>query len=366
MPKNATEEFLSDEEDEVGAVPVKDAPGMTETTFGDDGKPVSDYTTGDKIEPEKRVDLDADIEESFQPEPQPETAPEDKKNRAEERIRELNARKREAELEAQREREKLRRVEAELRRFQVATAQNLVSQYTKDIENAERAMKKAFEEQDTDAFLKAQKAILEAQGNLAQVKPLAEQGISEENSERPLNSSATQRTSDLPQAAKEWMSGKEAIIDNVKYRELPADKRKHLFPLRQEVFSTANQLRSEGFDPEDPAFYEELDIRLSNKFDFYDRLASDGIDGVDFSSEGTKNPSGETKKPQQSAKRVVPVAASSPGASYNAPKPKVKISKAQQLHWESSLLPRHLRMGLTKEQSWEEYKKLVEEHGGEE
>lgn len=121
-----------------------------------------------------------------------------------------------------------------------------------------------------------------AQNDLAKVQ--------EAKARAPKKSADTNEKKGPPEAQVEWMQGKEDLLLNDKYKQLPAEQRKVLLPIRQKVRSVYNELVQEGYDDSDPAFYEEADLRLSIAFpDTYDTFVSEGIDVVLSKSKSSKD-----------------------------------------------------------------------------
>jgi hypothetical protein len=157
----------------------------------------------------------------------------------------------------------------------------------------------------------------------------------------------------IPEAALDWSIGKEYLVNNNDYLSLPKEKRVKLSPLRSAVRALVPELTQEGFDVNDPTFYEELDIRLAAKFDFYDALANEGISVLDSNSETS---SGETVKPQVKTEKSKSIPVKSPSPSNSVSKhtgKQVRISKDEYSFWK-----RHLEHeGVTLEQYAEEKRK---------
>lgn len=135
-----------------------------------------------------------------------------------------------------------------------------------------------------------------------------------------------QNNSNVPPAAEEWLIGKEFLATNEAYVALPKEERAKAHKIRQAVKPLVQELLEEGFDPSDEIFYEEMDIRLEDKFSFYPELAFSNKEVLNSknsttsSEETIKTP---TKKPNKTATEK---AKSLPVSGTNPTSPKVSPS----------------------------------------
>jgi len=250
------------------------------------------------------------------------------KSRAQERIRELARQKDEALKEA-------KEAKARELNLQLGYAKQMSARYTNDISIFEKQLKEAMQENDADAFIAAQKALNEAQTSKQQLDRFLEdapkQTSQQTTPQERITSKDVQDKDNLPEVARNWLEMKSDYLDPDKYKALPLDIRKKILPIRQDTFKISNELRAEGYSPEDSSFYEELDLRLSLKHDIYDDLALLGLDVLDSNTEDTKksSSSGETLKPIEKAKKTtLPIAASvgSTSSSKSSKKGPLRVS----------------------------------------
>lgn len=250
------------------------------------------------------------------------------KSRAQERIRELARQKDEALKEA-------KEAKARELNLQLGYAKQMSARYTNDISIFEKQLKEAMQENDADAFIAAQKALNEAQTSKQQLDRFLEdapkQTSQQTTPQERITSKDVQDKDNLPEVARNWLEMKSDYLDPDKYKALPLDIRKKVLPIRQDTFKISNELRAEGYSPEDSSFYEELDLRLSLKHDIYEDLALLGVDVLDSNTEDTKksSSSGETLKPIEKAKKTtLPVSASvgSTSSSKSSKKGPLRVS----------------------------------------
>lgn len=269
-------------------------------------------------------DLPAPKETTKKAEPVKEVDPEEvkaQKSRAQERIRELARQKDTAIKEA----EESKKREAELR---MGYAKQMSARYTGDIAIFEKQLKEAMQENDADAFIAAQKALNEAQNAKAQLDRYLEdapkQAPQSTGSQKPITSKDVENNADLPEVARNWLEMKSDYLDTSKYKTLPLEIRKKVLPIRLSTFEISRELQKEGYSPEDSSFYEELDLRLSTKYDIYEDLALLGVDVLNSETEDTKksSSSAETLKPTEKAtkKTTLPVSTSVGSSSSSSAK----------------------------------------------
>lgn len=377
--KRETDEEISDflKDEDVG-----EEASSIEITFDDNGKIKHDWSPGNEkeyiqsFEDEKTKELDVEIDEDgIVSETKEEEEPkEEKPAKVEEpQKREKNARSyeriKELWSENKQYKTELEAKESQLLALQASVAKDMKARLEGDVERLTKDIQTSMEEQDAAAFAKANKELADTQSRLLKLSDFISSvpDTSEEKEPKTrITSADIKNKPSLSPAARDWLEGKEDFLVVDKYRALDKEVRKKLLPVRQKTFELANALKSEGYDPESPDFYDELDTRLELEFDFYADLASNGIDGVDFDTKGSKSPpasSVETGKPKESKRKLPVVASSSSASTSDKPKPtKIKISAEQMKFYEQRLKPRHLAKGMTEEQSFREYVRLVKEN----
>lgn len=143
----------------------------------------------------------------------------------------------------------------------------------------------AAQDQDPERTVQLEDAIDAVQAELAKFNEFAD---------TPAPKKEPAQTSGIPAAATDWSEGKEFLINNDEYLKIPKEQRGKIAKLRAAIKTHAKDLIEEGFDTHDPAFYEEIDLRLEDAFPFYQKLASEGLSALEYSDDA----SGETEKPR--------------------------------------------------------------------
>ena len=313
--------------------------------FDEDGNPLVEYSpedTSPRVLKEEYPDIDIETDEPVAPvvetqeEPiQTENVPEEpvideaekKTSRSQERIREL-ARK------ASEEAAKRRELEDRLRAVEATYAKNMESVVEKEIQEHRKALAEAISEGDVDKQVSAQEALQDAKDQLARLKQVSE--------------AVPNPPSNIPSAAVEWAKGKEVITTNSAYKDLTPEQRKIVLPIRKAIPEIAKEMiEVDKFDPQDPFFYEELDMRLSDKFPHYADLAMGGIDAVDLNKSVEKpstddSPSSASKQ-LSSAEKAKKTPVKGPVPPSAPPKPSgvksVKIAPDQMRYYNDYLKP---------------------------
>ena len=303
-------------------------------------------------EPQPKVQT-AKPEPKVEPEPEPEDTSKQeavekkRKSRAKERIKTLNEKVKEQERTIAAQNQQMESMHKEFTETTSTYTKVELERLTADVARLEADLKVAADNGDGERIAAITKQLIESQGHIRNL-----QNSVNKESTAPAQTTPAQPTapaeSSLSDAAEDWMLGKEFLVDNDEYRDLTPEQRKKLSPVRQEMAAIAKQLSGEGFSPNDPLFFEEMDFRLSAKFDFYEGLAEDGLDALEYKNSETdpksdNDASGETEKPQNSNKsKNVPAKgpsrSSSPNLSASNPN-KVTMTQDMYSYWKKHLEP---------------------------
>lgn len=294
-----------------------------------------------------------------EPEPTPQSEPEDvkQKSRSNERIRTLAKEKNDAKEQARLAQQERDEYKLTLENVSALYLESEKTRLQSEFEQVKKDISYAASNQDTEAYAEALVKLNDVTNKLALL-----------NDATPVTKTQPQpQATTYSTAAEDWMSGKEFIINNDEYAKLPPSIRKKLYPVRQDLANMARELIAEGWNNTTPEFYEELDMRMSLKHDFYEALALEGVDVLQ--SEGkevvqtTPPSSGETSKPTtrtvEDKKKQVPVSGpTSSGSSTSQRKnsQKIKLSK-EDMNWYEN----HVRysLGPDNEITLAEYAKMV-------
>lgn len=232
--------------------------------------------------------------------------PKTKKERAQQRIKEL--------LEANKQMShKYEDLRIRSNETQLAFSKRMVDSLKTEMERLKAERVNAYSENDVEKLASLDDAMDNVRSELREYSKLVN-GLEESKSKSEEN----RTQGGLPEAAKRWSEGKEYLVDNSEYAKLPREIRAKISSVRSALRPIAEELIKEGFDTNDDIFYEEVDFRLSDKFPFYEGLASQGISVL---SSDKDTSSGETEKPQPSKKtpeekaKALPVKAPSPSNS---------------------------------------------------
>jgi hypothetical protein len=287
-----------------------------------------------------------DSEEERKKAEEAEKAEKKRKSRAKERIKQQNAKIKELENFIATQNAEMEAIKAEYDETTSTYAKVELERLTADVARLEAALKAAAEDGDGEKIASITKQLIESQSHIRHLQNVADTPEKQKPQPQKTQSSSNQG---LSEAAEEWTEGKEFLINNDEYASLDIEQRKKLSPVRQEMANIARQLLAEGFSNADPVFYEEMDIRLSGKFDFYEALASDGLDALNYTHSESENSdndaSGETEKPRTTNKsKNVPAKgpsrSSSPNSnSQNKGSNKVVIDKEMYRYWKNHLEP---------------------------
>lgn len=208
--------------------------------------------------------------------------------------------------------EKLKRIEAETElkkaNLERAKAYKIANEMAVDnqktvVESLKTQLKSALDDGDNDKVIDIQSKLARSSSLLEQYEAnLPNMDTAVKSLEEKVKEPTSSVDNGLPEAAQTWLQGKEFIVENSEYVKLKGDKRKQAARLRQRLPLLSRELMDEGFTTDTPDFYEELDVRLSNEFDFYDGIvALTEEDDVDLVI-----PSGETSKKPQDKKDTSP------------------------------------------------------------
>ncbi len=251
--------------------------------FDSDGNPILDGVQKQEVldivdieDDEPVIDTPAvgavEEENTSEEEPVEDVEAPKKQSRSQERIREL-AKK------ASEEAAKRRQAEDRLRKTEAVYAETMVKTLEKDIEQYKKTLAQAISEGDTENQIALTEALQDAKSQLTQFKQIA-------------STAPTANESNIPSAALEWAQGKEILTSNSEYAKLTADQRRVILPIRKAIPQIAKEMiEVDNFNAEDPFFYEELDMRLVDKFPVYADIALLGIDALQLDkSEDKKSP----------------------------------------------------------------------------
>lgn len=343
--------FLEEDEDTQGGNKVSfqlDIFGNTITDMDDDVELELPESENQKPEPQVVVEDDAPEEEDSFEEEEVETKKKEeleakRKSRAKDRIKNLAQEKRELQNLVNKQNQELAQIKAEYDETTTTYAKVELERLISDVARLEARLKTAANDGDGEAIASITKQLVDSQGHIRHLQGLADRAPQNQ----PEYKNTPPQQSELSEAAEDWAMGKEFIINNDEYRDLTKEQRKKISPLRQAMADTARQLLSEGFTNDDPLFYEEMDIRLASKFDYYEALANEGLDALEYNhSESGKTDngaSGETGKPQEpnKAKNVPakgPSRSSSPNLnSSSKDSNKVVITPEMHKYWKNHL-----------------------------
>lgn len=147
--------------------------------------------------------------------------------------------------------QELRKKNALIAKMQKEHNELMTGRLTEEIELHKVTAAKALDDSETEVYMSANDKILDAKVKLAR---LAEEKFDEAEDEAPAAPAKTPAAdnSDLAPAAQSW------IDDNDDW--ITTDPAK--FKKAQQL---ASKLEAEGYDPTDPALYEELDAQLNKK-----------------------------------------------------------------------------------------------------
>lgn len=341
-----------------------------------DGNMMDDLSDGIEVQLEEPPEVPPEVEmqeEEREPEPSgPQLKPkpekdvkkdEDKKrkSRATQRIKEQNAQIKELKAALEGQNKQMQKLQSDYDETTSTYAKVELERLTSDAARLEADLKRAADEGDGEKIAKVTKQLIESQTHIKNLQNFTAKPLEKKEGAPP--QTQHQATPELSQAAEDWSLGKEFIIDNDEYRELSVEQRKLVSPVRQEMANVARQLLQEGFSNADPIFYEEMDIRLGSKFNYYEALANDGLDALSYINSDGKNTSandasGETEKPQKVDKsKNVPVKGPTRSSSPNSTSQKVNsnkvvITKGMHDYWK-----KHLQKHMTLQEYAQEIRK---------
>lgn len=349
-------EFLDDSEDGSSSNKVSFQLDSDGNVIGDVEDTEVEVVLPSEEEPiEVTPEVESPVEEEAAEEPEAVKKEEKKKktekkrkSRAKERIKQQNSQIKQLEGVIAVQTEEMAKLRAEYDETTSTYAQVELERLTGDVAVLEANLKRAAEDGDAEAIAKITSQLVQSQTHIQNLQKVVD---NPEPSGTPKQSqnTAPPAQAGLSEAAEDWTEGKEFLINNDDYKELTVEQRKKLSPVRQAMADTARQLLAEGFTNDDPMFYEEMDIRLGNKFDFYEGLAEDGLDALEYTNSDKESipndASGETEKPQKSNKsKNVPAKGASRSSSPNLEasansKNKVVITQDMHKYWKNHLEP---------------------------
>lgn len=299
----------------------------------------------DELKPESKPEEEEEPEEEKAEKQKKEKK---RKSRAKERIKSLSDDKRTLENVIAKQNQEMEALRAEYNETTSTYAKVELERLTADVARLEVALKDAAENGDGEKIASITKQLIDSQGHIKHLQNVADKP----SAQKPQPTVKPEQLTDngMSDVAEDWMDGKEFLINNEEYASLDLSQRKKLSPVRQEMANVARQLLTEGFSNSDSIFYEEMDIRLASKFDFYEALALDGLDALEYNHSESDNTSdndasGETEKPRTSNKsKNVPAKGPSRSSSSNLNSQskdsnKVTITKEMHKYWQNHLEP---------------------------
>lgn len=326
--------------------------------------------------------VDAPEEEEDQQTKKTLTLPEEKPDKKEEkpkkdsssqkRIRQLARKQKQLEEELRKAREENTKWQSQVYETQSTYAKMELQRLEKELINMQESLQRAIEDGDSTRTAEITSNLAKTHQDISALKhyvqddaPKSVQGQNNVNSQN--NTSSSSEGVSLSEAAEEWMLGKEFILDNNEYKNLDVQARKKLSPVRREMTKVARELLAEGFANDDPSFYEEMDLRLQEKFDFYEELALNGVDALSYNSNdketsdstgnssanndvkrgaenNTSSTSAQTKQQNQTGKNVPVkgssnVTTSSKSGNNSSSNSRFKLSKADYKWFKNHLEP---------------------------
>lgn len=221
-----------------------------ESETPDQGEPSAEAPKPPKEKPELQTESEPPTDADGEEEPYG--------RRVQKRINQLTKKTRELEQETQYWREKVLALEEQTKAQMADTVAKELSQseqqLTAQIDSARAAKRKAIEEGDIDAQIRSDEQLLDLREQLAEKRRKAEalkQQPAEESVKPKTAPVAQDPTANLPEGTRQWLKGNPWFLEG-------AD------PRAAEIARTLDvELQEEGYSPDDPEMYAELDKRLS-------------------------------------------------------------------------------------------------------
>ena len=221
-----------------------------ESETPDQGEPSAEAPKPPKEKPELQTESEPPTDADGEEEPYG--------RRVQKRINQLTKKTRELEQETQFWREKVLALEEQTKAQMADTFAKELSQseqqLTAQIDTARAAKRKAIEEGDIDAQIRSDDQLLDLREQLAEKKRKAEalkQQPAEESVKPKAAPVAQDPAANLPEGTRQWLKGNPWFLEG-------AD------PRAAEIARTLDvELQEEGYSPDDPEMYVELDKRLS-------------------------------------------------------------------------------------------------------
>lgn len=281
-----------------------------------------------------------------------------RKSRAKERIKQLAEDKKSLQQQLDQQRAETEAIRKEYSETTTMYMKAEMDRLTKELDNIQNRLTKASEEGDAVTVANLTSSLIDTRAKLSQLQSVK----SPESGEQAPQKTQTKQSVNIPLAAEDWAIGKEFILENEDYKNLSLEQRKKISPIRQAMPSIIQQLMQEGFAPDDSLFYEELDIRLSNRFDYYEKLAKDGLDALEYNQSDENDSSGKTETPKvnqtsQEKSKKVPVS----GPSHSSPNTNSKSQKIKLTQGDVSYWKKHLSKHITLEEYAKEMQKDQEQ-----
>lgn len=239
-----------------------------------------------------------------------------RKSRAQERIRELNAKYRKEQEERERmasEMEELRKKLKETETRSKSSERKYIEDSLSSIDDSINTMKAQIRQArengdydtDTDLSVALQEKLVQKQILQAKKQKFESESVSEDTPQKAETSQKQTTNNQLPEATRSWVQKNDWFL----YPSSPEEEFK-----RNRTIRLGTTLEQEGYDPRDEDYYEELDRRLAQQGSDvveYDEDATEkaktpsesGTKASDSSQNTRKQPvvSGGSRNPQQSS-----------------------------------------------------------------
>lgn len=215
-----------------------------------------------------------------------------KESRAQKRIRDLVAQRKDAEARAEAAYNEKRQMEEELKTFRKVTIDSQKTLIKDSVAHAKRQLKIALDSDDHDAVIEAQSLLNTAQGRLSAIESIPDEV---DEPARPQHRQA--QASDAPEAMQNWLSKNS-------WFQQPKNEREGT--RIQAAVGMYNMLVSEGEDPESDEFYDLIDERLGTKERKIDKPSKNSVESTsdnDISSDA-QTVTREKKKISQTVQGV--------------------------------------------------------------
>lgn len=227
--------------------------------------------------------------------------------RSQQRINQLYRERKEWEERYQRDLTEAQRQIEELRKQRETESESFIEEQKTFLENhistLEDKIKTALEENDTEAFIKAQKDLSEAsfKKQILNARPKTKkQGDQEYQKDSPQQKTQQQQTdtsrnadpyANIPEEGREWIKRNPEFTKNRAFHGA--------------AIGVNSELIEEGFDPDSPEFYEELDARLGSLFGKSNSSPNKKKKGIPPVAGGQRDDSPTNKAQKKKTNKVV-------------------------------------------------------------